>query len=1059
MATSKMPEIKRPDPVELVRQLLIDEELVRPVKIPLMKPLSPKRKVRKVKDRKPTLPTRVILPPKPALSVDDVMKRPVLLIKPLALPPPAPTRRARVYVEPSYPITSPKKNRLPQQPSKYVLQSTIYHTLAEPSIRDHTPPPAIKALPPRSVPIWTDLYRKQAISKAMEVVMVPELKSLPPRPVKVQPHKPLELPAPAGEAHDWIDVTDYEMPIRGARRRHLVMPTENSFERQMTNFTLEMNQHKVKREEAQLKRDQERIEENIQSQERVLEAERRRRVRRPMSLPPAPRIREFSPRKRDKTPEIPKVTPLPPNKMDEWNLVFKRQATRALAEPTAYSIPNYHSSPHRRRPIAPSRIWMPSNEYHIVTEDEIGRAAHEYTPHNRQTPDPEDYKLRALKDDIELNKRRRNKLREQRLREEMSYEEDTASIRDMKFEVEQGERRQRMRSMPPKTHRITGSPTRRISPQRSQRLRSVEPLRQRLPHARALSMPPQELNRGRHVAHLPSQPSKFWMPSGEYHHITEDEFRKTSNETTFTSENQYQESDKLRKLQEEFERDQIRRENRRRKHQQELATVEQEDEESYRRIVSQREKRQRRMASMPPIPQREYITAGSIPRSTMRPASPPADYKPRLSNARQQEIEIETITKRINENIEEYEESLKRRQHHTVPNRKVIATPFHSKPKGKRTKWSNLYTTVTRRIEDQSESDEEEEWVTIKKRRGNRHLVVPSSELSRSLREESTRHPMPKPHFTEDANFDSDWHAMTPHVHSTQERRARRNVGNIRHIEEKHAATFDKRTPAADDWVSSRSRRSAASSSSSLVDHETVDHSTFSKTKRHLVTPPFVPRRHPVRDEEPISMTRLNRKTHHTRHLIEEREASPERMFRTQSRRARHNLVMPGWNPGESSTGRSSRRDSPPKSRVTTSSSVDRHSRLDRSFTPFGDIAYTSPSPTRPVSLGRRASVSHLPRSTPARDTSLFSTYEQSSIRSGSLERKSLDFDIVSTSSSRSSEHHVHPMRDTFKGAADRVRERLPWRDVYNKSMEKVYATACKCIIIIHVFNISLLQY
>lgn len=1101
--TTRIPAIKKPDPVELVRRLLRDEELVRPVRIPLQNSTPSKRKVRKLKDRKPTLPTRVILPPRPSIPITQTVERPVLLIKPLALPPPS-KLRPRIYIEPIYPTTSPNRNRLPQQPSKFVIQSTLYHTLSEPSIRDHTPPPRIQPLPPRSTPVWTELYRRQAISQADEVVVVPEIKSLPPRPVRIKTQEPINIPQPIGIASDWIDVTEFEMPIRGARRRHLVLPADNTFERQMKDLTLEINKRRLNREESQNRRKAQAFEDYRQIRDASIEAERRRRMRRrPMSMPPVPRfdIRaksrtpEYSPRRREKTPELPKVTPLPPSKMDDWNVAFKKRAARALGE-SYHDSSSYHSMPHRRKAAAPSRFWMPSNEYHNVT---FHHAVSEPEPRveaprveaTRPSPDIEDHKLRLLKDDIELNKRRRLQLRQQRMDEMATSrsvaDDDVTSVRSLQFEMERNSRQKRMRSMPPirpaPLHHVplerSVSPVRRHSPGPTRQMRGTESQRQRSTRARGLSMPPEDL-RSRHVAHLPIQPSKFWLGSGEYHHTIDDELKLKTLHTDDVSQSHYEQSDAMKKLQLEFERDRQRREERRQKHERELALAKQQDEASYYYVTMEREKRQMRQASMPPLPRREYIKAENIPKTKMpRTSSPPAAYKPARSSAREQEIEIETITKRINENIEEYEESLKRRQHYTIPVKKVITPSSHVKARPK-AKWSNLYTTVTQKVEEKSESEEEDEWVTIRRRRNKRHLVVPSSEMSKSLKEESaavprvlvshrsldskpsrhgaydvveinerdidhTRQPLPKPHFTEDVDFDSDWHAMTPHVRNTRERvRVNRTT---RVAAEKHAPTYDKRTPAADNWLSARSHSRVSSSESS---GSKKDYMTSSKTSRHLVTPPFAPRRVPMRNVEPLSVTMLDKKARHTRHAIEEKEFDSEPVIRRRAKSSRHNLAMPGWNPGEPTSGRPSRRETPPRAGIRASSPVDYKTGRGRSFTPFDESVFSSPSPIRQASLGRRAtSVSYIPRATPARDASY--SFEQRSRYSGSVERSS-EFGGSSVGyggsggSSDGTEHHVHPMRDTFKVAVDRVRERLPWRQVYNESMDRVHTKpqACK---------------
>lgn len=1101
----KKPVIKRPDPVELVRQLLHDEELVRPVKIPIVSaPPLIKRKVRKVKDRKPTLPTRVIQPPK-VPELDEVI-RPKLIVRSMALPPPPPPRRTpKIHLEPNYPITSPRKNRLPQQPTKYLMESTIYHDVSAPSVLDHTPLPKVKPLPKFTPPIWTDLYRKQALIQAEEVVVVPEMKTLPPRPVKrVKPHEPIAIPEPVQSSTEWIDVTDYEMPIRGARRRHLVMPTDNTFERQMRDFTLQLNEHKLKREDAHVRRQRVFEEEERRAREESFEVEQRQRMsRRTRSMPPVPRYDmrikaktpEYSPVRRhvrDKTPDIPRVTPLKPSMLDDWSIQFKRQAARSLVEP--YIPPSEHSStPYRRKVHAPSRIWMPSDEYHHVTDKQVvkqkvnkpvSQPVQPYVPQTqmRSSPEVDDSRLRMLRDDIELNKRRRAQIREQRdeimsMSRSRASDDDVSSMRSLQFEIERSRRSDRM-SMPPlptiqqrKPFHRPMSPIRQLSPSPSpSRPRGGVSQRRRPPiHARGVSLPPQEV-RGRHVPHLPLQPSKFWLPSGEYHHITDDEFKHISEENELRQlKSHHEESLEMRKLEQEFEKDRQRRDEKRMKHEQELQQARQEDQDSFRLTTIERQRKMRQY-SMPPLQRKDMIKAENIPKAQIRAISPPAAYKPtaRTSAARQQEIEIETITKRINENIESYEDSLKRRHHHTIPIKKVVASPIHMKKRPK-TDWSALYTTVTERIEEKSDS-EDEEWITLRKKRNKRHLVVPSAELSRSLTTKSvavpevlvshrsaasrqdhgsynvvqiremdvdhTRVPPPRPHFTEDAEFDSDWHAMVPHVREGKRVRVR---GSVRVADEKHAPSYDKRTPAADDWMSRRERKTEE-----II---TADYETPVRGRRHLITPPHPPRRSIVRKSEPLSVMRLEEKTHHTRHAIEERELEPEPVFhRRRERRSRHNLVIPGWQPGESSSAGVSRRESPP--RFAASSPVGR----GRSFTPMRD-SITSVSPVRPMSMGRSASVSYIPRQTPSRDVTFISCFDQSSrhsAHSSSVERGA-EYDVVSNGSRGSggqlngSEHHVHPMMDTFKGAVEKVRERIPWRQLYNEATGRTHTKhACK---------------
>ena len=1071
-AAPKIPVIKRPDPVELVRKLLRDEELVRPVKLPLQVSAPPKRMVRKARDRKPTLPTRVILPPKPMVEVID---RPMLLIKPRVLPPPpGPKRKPRVYLEPVYPTTTPKQHRLPQQPSKYIMQSTVYHTLSEPMVRERTPPPRIKPLPPRSFPIWTDLYRKQAIRQAEEVVIVPELKSVPVRPIKIRPPEPVTLPPPATVPTEWIDETEFEMPIRGARRRHLVLPAHDTFEKQMRDLTLEMNQRRAVREESQARRNAQILEEE-ERQKRELSAEipRRKKFRRPMSMPPMPVYRV---RSKSLTPDVPKVPRLPPSKMDEWNASFKRKAARALVEP--FTPPSsYPTTPHRRRVAAPSRIWMPSTEYHSATYHDYSGVPAESS---RPTPDIDDHRLRMLKEDIEVNKKRRAQRKERHMDEvAQSFtmaEPDLSAMTDRQMELE-NRRQMRMRSMPPaRTIPKHHGTFPRYSPMRgaSPGLRPMKGIGyQRRTQARGMSLPPQRDMHQRQAAHLPIQPSKYWLPSGEYHHRTGDEeLKRLSVEREYRLQDRYEESSALKRLNEEFERDRKRREDRRLRHEKELATAREEDEDLYKKMFVERERRSLRQASMPPLPAREIIKAENIPKTDVKYVAPPPVYKPARSTAREQEIEIETITKRINENIEEYEDSLRRRQHYTIPVRKVIATPSYTTPKSKR-KWSRLYTTVSQKVEEETESSEEEEWVTIRKRRNKRHLVIPSSEMSRKLTEESiaiprvlvshrsigarpshhgeynvveihekdvdhTRQPLPKPHFTEDADFDSDWHAMTPRVHSTKGRV--KVVKTARRAAEKLAPSYDKRTPAADSWLSIRSKSSIASSeSSSMSGGEAFYPNT--KIKRHLVTPPFAPKRASTRDIEPISVRMLKTKSRRTKHALDEEEYVPEAMARRSIKTSRHNLVMPGWNPDATTSERPTRRDTPPRSKFATSSPVDTH--RGRSFTPLDDSAFTSPSPIRPGSLGRRAaSVSHIPRATPGRDL-MTSSYEDSR-RSSEFELSSVS-EVGSRGTQRTAEHHVHPLRDTFKGAVELVRENLPWRQIYNESIERVHARPLAC--------------
>lgn len=1066
----KLPAVRKPNPVELVRKLLADELLVRPVKLPVQHTPPIKSRVRRLKDRKPTLPTKVILPPRPVALIE----KPMLLIKPIALlPPPRPIRKARVYLEPSYPTTSPRINRLPQQPSKFVLHSNIYTTVSEPKIIRDVSPLHVKPLAPRTTSIWTDLYRKQAVKLADEVVIVPDIKTLPPRPVrKVKPLKPLPVPESPASVQEWVDLTDFEMPVRGTRRRHLVMPTGNSFEKQMRDFTLEFNQHRLDREESQIRRNREIVEENIRERSIGFEMERLKRKKRTMSMPPRPRspLKDASLlmdvlKRTEQTRELPRVTPLPPSKINEYDKMFKRQAAQALA--TSYSPSNnYQSAPPRRKLPAPSRLWMPSSEYHIVTDYETVKVPDVTLPVD--IPVTDDYKLKMLKDDIELNKRRRNQLREQRLDE--LYNADLVRPRESYTEIDI--RHKRMQSMPPLQHSTPlrrpshrpFSPLKRTSPEKQVRSRRSVP-----PQIRGVSLPPQ-VTRPRYVPHLPTQPSKYWLPSGEYHHITEDEFKYRTEDENERAHSHSQENKKMQRLEEEFERDRLRRENRREYHQKQLALAQEEEENYNKKLAFEQQRRQTRHLSMPPMTPKEYVRAEHIPKAYAKPAPPPQTYKPSYSSAHQQELEIETITKRLNENIKDYEDSLKRRQHYAVPSKKVVAaSSIHHKPKPKR-KWSHLYTTVSQRIEDQS-NDEIEQWVPVRKRRNKRHLVLPATEMSRVLTDESaivprvlishrsaasrpsvrgsynvveiheknidyTRQPLQRPHFTEDADFDSDWHAMAPHVHGPKASIKRKEF-TTRYAPELQAPSYDKETPVADEWLSRGTFSNASSSETSSLDKESIKIAPYTKSKRHLVTPPFLPGRHSLKSKEPLSSLRLKEKAHHSKHTQIEMEIDePEPVFRRRRPRAsRHNLVMPEWNPGEPTSGRVTRRDTPPRARIVASSPRELRG---HSLTPFGDSLFSSPSPVRPVSLGRRASVSHLPRATPARDLSYVSSFDQVTQRRESLERSGSEYRVLSRASVEP-EHHVHPMRDTFKSAAERVREKLPWRQLYTEVVERAH--------------------
>ena len=97
------PAFRKPDVIALVRDMLRDSELVKPVRLPVQKSSPPRRKVRTAKERKPTLPTRVILALKPVI---ERLERPVLLVKPVAIPPPPPPlkRAPLIHLEPNYPF-------------------------------------------------------------------------------------------------------------------------------------------------------------------------------------------------------------------------------------------------------------------------------------------------------------------------------------------------------------------------------------------------------------------------------------------------------------------------------------------------------------------------------------------------------------------------------------------------------------------------------------------------------------------------------------------------------------------------------------------------------------------------------------------------------------------------------------------------------------------------------------------------------------------------------------------------------------------------------------------
>jgi len=465
--------------------------------------------------------------------------------------------------------------------------------------------------------------------------------------------------------------------------------------------------------------------------------------------------------------------------------------------------------------------------------------------------------------------------------------------------------------------------------------------------------------------------------------------------------------------------------------------------------------RRRRQVSLPPVV--EYITVKDIPRYKAPPAvAEPVAVVPHKHSrvATEQEMEIERLTKKINENITSYQEMLKKRQNYTIPVKKTAAVV---KPTKRTKKWSNLYTTMATKTEE-SEESEEEDWVTVRKQRSKRHLVVPSSEMSRGTHiehayipdvyvshrlsgsaaggrqyntvhmreiETSKIHPLPKPHFEEEAEFDSGWHAISPHVRSSG--RPRVVVGRAK---QEVANTFDKRTPAADDWMIKRTYRSTYDDASSTRSSE------FTGVKRHLVTPEYTPRR--GRRQEPLSSLMLEKKVHSTRHHREVEEEEEPFLRRLEARSTRHNLALPSWTPGSAldSSTRTSRREAVTAERSRPSFSASPMGRdrdrpsvgRGRSITPIHDSAFSSTTHTTPVSLGRRASVSYFPAtSVPMRETRAQSTFSTR---------------FMADSSVSASEHHIHPMRDTFVGAVQKVRETMPWRQVYNESMHQTHKTA-----------------
>ena len=889
------------------------------------------------------------------------------------------------------------------------------------------------------------------------MVIVPEIRSMPPRPVervKVVPVQPIEIPQATVET-EWEDVSEFEMPIRGKRRRHLVMPTSDTFERQMRHLNQDLNDKRMRREEGMAWRPRARAYELMYNRDASIEVERRARAHRHRSMPPLPMASDIMVRSR--TPEtlrtarppLAVVAPLPPSKMDSWHLLFRKQAEKALREPTA--LYTDRSTPLRKQVSQPSRLWLPSNEYHAIADDESKFMAPQPISLPRPTPaediDTEDERLRILRDDIELSRRRRMQIKEQRMKNLKSEptSEDIRRLKQADFEIERSRRLDRITSLPPPRRtavdhtvfRMDVSPLRRLSPSPSPAPSRRPPaVRRPASRLRGVSMPPIDTQRPRHAPHLPIQPSKFWVPSRQWRDITRPEGpRALSPEPA--------ESDRMHKLMEEFERDRLRRQENRLRHERELAdTRDTGDEYIVRR-------RQARQVSMPPMPRSDIIRPEHIPKAyaPRRSISPPA-YKPAARDASQQEIEIETIAKRINENIEEYEDSLKRRPHYTVPVRKVV-TPLPVK-KRQRTRWAALYTTVAQKIEETESSEEEEEdWITIRKKRSKRHLVLPSSEISRTVRmqtepmphvivsernrlsksdarhqrynivsihDDVTQHKMqlpPKPHFTEEAEFDSGWHAVTPHVHETRHTHDRVHVTKRREAPLRSAPAYDKRTPAADSWM--RTKHYPTTRSDDSVSSVVSGRSVGMKSGRHLITPDFVPKRMPMRKAEPISVLMLEKKHHHVRHEHEDMEAEPEPVFRRRRvRRSRHNLAVPAWDPSQHFTSeRSSRRETPPRAQSCMPSVTSYH--RERSYTPLDEPRYTSPSPARPSVRSRRASVGYIPGSP------------------GGQSSRSL---ASSTSSlSNVSEYSIRPMRDIFSTAVQRVREQLPWRQVYNEAV------------------------
>ena len=1072
-ALPKPAPAKKQDVVQLVRDLLFNEELVRPVKIPIViAPQITKRKVRRVKERKPTLPTKLIVPS--TASILEDIERPKLIVKPpCILPPPPPPKKApKVFLEPNYPVTTPLKKRLPQQPSKYVLQSAAYHNMAEPDILDHAPIPRVKALERSTMPIWTELFRRQAIRKAEEIVILPDTEIVPPRTAKhIRPHEPITIPQPSHSSGDWIDVTDFEMPFRSSRRRHLVMPADNTFEKQMRDFTLQLNAHIVKREEQQLRRQRVILdEENRRRQQESMESDFKHRIgpQRPKSLPPVPR---HDLRIKEKTPDHPpirnerieksiRVTPLQPSKMEEWSAEIQKQAARTLK---GLSIPVSKSMMHsRKRAHAPSRFWMPSDEYTHVTDRQADRQqkASQNIPKlergqptkgvsdGRTSEDVDSMRLKMLKDDIEQNRRRRAVSKFNREQEMLMTESTDNDDDNMKLERHRRSNRMSMPPLPQRPFSRPISPIRQYSPSPVRMRRNTNVLSMSTRAGRGVSLPPQQdLIRGKHMPHLPLQPSKFWMPSGEYLHITNDKFKHISEDDelrTFPIEDKRQ--TKMLKLQQEFELDRKRRHEQRARDEAELETARKEDDLQNRWMEERQQRTKMRQLSMPPMPYKDIIRAENIPKASIDIASTTySDYKPiyNPSDARRQEIEIERISKRINENIESYEESLKRRHHYAIPPRRIVSTPIHMKKKPK-INWSSLYTNVTEKIEEKSDS-EDDEWITLRRKRSKRHLVVPSAELTKTIMTESvpvpqvlvssrrapstqthsdynvveikemdvdhTRVPPPRPHYTEDAEFNSDWHAVAPHV-----RDCRGHVTPLGKAGDKqllhHIRSYS---------TDKTAEGSVRGLNSTLANRATV-------SKRGVIKP------------KPLSLLLLDEKARHTKHLVVDRE--PEIVLSHRKRRSRHNLVVPGWEPGDTSIRMHDQQENIYRKPYTTSSPVDGGRRV----TTKQDLTSVSVSPIRPMSLGRRASVSYLPRQTPTRDTGAGLVFRETS-RCGSIDRGTNIKVKVSgfpqpVNITDAPEHHVHPMIDTFKTAVDKVRERLPWRSVYNEAERRTHHAA-----------------